>query len=95
MTREQLCQHLALPCDAAVPAIRARAARIASGKIEFGSSPAMRGRLISALRLPPGCSDIAIIRVCESILRPHPLSRWDGRRNLHTGVVDARDVRIL
>lgn len=75
MSRQTLCAALYLPSDASTPAIRARAARLATGRPEFGSSPAKRRELAEALRLAPCCSDLAIVRVVESVLRPHPLSR--------------------
>lgn len=70
MSRQTLCTALALPGDASTPAIRARAARIATGKPEMGSSPGKRRELTEALRLAPTCSDLAIVRVVESVLRP-------------------------
>jgi hypothetical protein len=87
VNRAELCIALALPDDASVHAIRSRVARVATGRAEFGSSPAQRAALFAALHLAPSSGDLAALRVVESILRPHPLSY---RRNLHTGVVDAR-----
>ena len=92
MTRAELCIALALPDNAGVHAIRSRVARIASGRVEMGSSPAKRAALFVALRLAPGAGDLAALRVVESILRPHPLSH---RGDLHVGVVDARRARTF
>lgn len=92
MTRAELCTALALPADAATPTIRARVARVATGRPEMGSSPVARATLSRALRLQPGHGDLAIVRVVESILTPHPL---DYRRELHVGTVDARGARTI
>lgn len=92
MSREQLCTLLALPHDSGVHQIRSRAARLATGRGEFGSSPAKRKTIVEALRLAPGSSDLAIVRVVCSIIAPHPLSH---RREVHVGTVDASDARTL
>lgn len=89
MTRAELCSLLGLADDASVHTIRARAARVATGKAEFGSAPAKRRALADALHLSPGCSDIAILRVVESHLS-YPL---DWRRDACTRVVDAGGAR--
>jgi hypothetical protein len=90
VSRAELCIALALPDNAGVHAIRSRVARVASGRAEMGSSPAKRKALFMLLRLSLGASDLAALRIVESILRPHPLSH---RGDLHTGVVDARGAK--
>jgi hypothetical protein len=80
VNRAELCVSLALPEDASVHAIRSRVARVATGKAEFGSSPAKRAALFAALHLAPGSGDIAALRVVESIMRPLHVSVVDTRR---------------
>jgi hypothetical protein len=85
---------LALDPESSIHQIRSRVARVATGRAEFGSSPSRRAALFAALKLSAGASDIAALRVVESILRPHPL-RYRTARNLHLGVVDARGAGTL
>lgn len=92
MTPDQLCLFLGLPVGTAVHAIRARVSSVASGDVRLGSNPERAAALRLRLGLSRTALAIAVLRVCESILRPRPLSRVPAslRGELHLGVVGAR-----
>jgi hypothetical protein len=72
MTRDELCLFLGLPVGTALHAVRARVSSVASGDVRLGSTPEKAAALRSRLGLSRSALAIAVLRVCESILRPHP-----------------------
>lgn len=88
MTRDDLCLFLGLPVDTAVHAVRARVSSVASGDARLGSNPERAAELRSRLGLGRSALAIAVLRVCESILRS-PFSYRRSHSEVHTRVVDA------